>query len=116
MPLYVSTFGKGSLIDTEKPNFKNQIRFQNIDFKKNKVGMICNEKNNIICPVCSKIFPGEYKNKQNTNVIILSQPESPIYEYNYLIRQKKCLFFIVFLFVMYTGLEIRYLIKFLFHK
>jgi hypothetical protein len=27
MPLYVSTFGKGSLIDTEKPNFKNQIRF-----------------------------------------------------------------------------------------
>jgi hypothetical protein len=27
MPLYVSTFGKGSLIDTEKPNFKDQIRF-----------------------------------------------------------------------------------------
>ena len=74
------------------------------------------EKNNIICPVCSKIFPGEYENKQNTNVIILSQPHSPIYEYNYLVRQKKCLFFIAFLFVMYTGFEIRYLLKFLFHK
>ena len=27
MPFYVSTFGKGSLINTEKPNFKDQIRF-----------------------------------------------------------------------------------------
>ena len=27
MPFYVSAFGKGSLINTEKPNFKDQIRF-----------------------------------------------------------------------------------------
>ena len=30
-------------------DFKNQIRYQNIDFNKYKCGLICNEKNNIIC-------------------------------------------------------------------
>lgn len=30
-------------------DFKNQVRYQNIDFNKYKCGLICNEKNNIIC-------------------------------------------------------------------
>lgn len=36
-------------IKKEWNDFKNQVRYQNIDFNKYKCGLICNEKNNIIC-------------------------------------------------------------------